>query len=90
MAPFLHLALWNANGLPNYVVYRFNHPNGTARGGSTMIIKRSIKHHPLNGHTQDFLQATRVSVEDSTGPLTVSPAYLPSKHCQTSPTSSFL
>jgi hypothetical protein len=44
------------------------------------IIKRSIKHHPLNSHTHDFLQATSLSVEDSTGPLTVSAVYLPPKH----------
>jgi hypothetical protein len=113
MTPFLHLALWNANGLhqhaeelktflslrnldimliskthftdksylrfPNYTVYHSNHPGGTARGGSTIIIKRSIKHHHLNNHTDDFLQATSVSVEDYTGPLMVSAVYLPPK-----------
>jgi exonuclease III len=112
MAPFLQLALWNANGLhqhaeelktflslrnidimlisethftdktypqlPNYTVYHSNHPAGTARGGSAIIIKRSIKHHQLN-HSEDFLQATSVSVEDYTGPLMVSAVYLPPK-----------
>jgi hypothetical protein len=66
--------------IPNYTVYHSNHPNGTAIDGSAIIIKRSIKHHPLNSHTQDFLQATSVSVEDSTSPLTVSAVYLPPKH----------
>jgi endonuclease/exonuclease/phosphatase family metal-dependent hydrolase len=66
--------------LPNYIVYHSNHPAGTARGGSAIIIKRSIKHHQLDSHTQDFLQATSVSVEDSTGPLTVSAVYLPPRH----------
>jgi hypothetical protein len=47
-----------------YAVYHSNHPNGTARGGSAIIIKRSIKHHPLPSHNQDFLQATCLSVED--------------------------
>jgi hypothetical protein len=65
--------------IPNYTVYHSNHPNGTARGGSAIIIKRSIKHHPLPNHNHDFLQATSVSVEDSTGPLTVSAVYLPPK-----------
>jgi hypothetical protein len=60
--------------IPNYAVYHSNHPNGTARFGNAIIIKRSNKHHPL---THDFLQATSVSVEDSTGPLTVSAVYLP-------------
>jgi hypothetical protein len=45
--------------LPNYTVYRTNHPAGTA-----IIIKNSIKHHQLNNYSQDFLQGTSVSVED--------------------------
>jgi hypothetical protein len=65
--------------LANYTVYHSNHPAGTARGGSAIIIKRSIKHHQLNNHSEDFLQATSVSVEDYTGPLTVSAVYLPPK-----------
>jgi hypothetical protein len=66
--------------IPNYAVYHSNHPNETARGGSAIIIKRSIKHHPFNSHTHDFLQATSVSVEDSTGTLTLSAVYLLPKH----------
>jgi hypothetical protein len=64
----------------NYAVYHSNHPNGTARGGSAIIIKRSFKHHPLPNHNLDFLQATCLSVEDTTGPLTVSAVYLPPRH----------
>jgi endonuclease/exonuclease/phosphatase family metal-dependent hydrolase len=41
------------------------------------IIKK--KHHQLNNHSEDFLQVTSVSVEDYTGPLTVSAVYLPPK-----------
>jgi hypothetical protein len=51
-----------------------------ARGGSAIIIKCFIKHHPLPNHNHDFLQATCLSVEDSTGPLTVWAVYLPPKH----------
>jgi hypothetical protein len=52
-----------------------------SRGGSAIIIKKnSIKHHQLNNCSQDFLQATRVSVEDSVGLLTISAVYLPPKH----------
>ena len=31
--------------IPNYSLYCTNHPIGTARGGSAVIIKNSIKHH---------------------------------------------
>jgi exonuclease III len=66
--------------LPNYNVYHANHPAGTARGGSAIVIKHFIKHHLHHSHTQDFLQATTVTVEDLSGPLTISAAYLPPGH----------
>jgi hypothetical protein len=54
-----------------------NHPAGTERGGTAIIIKNSIKHHQLNNYSQDFLQATSVSVEDLVSLLTISAVYLP-------------
>jgi hypothetical protein len=64
--------------LPNYTDYHSSHSAGTARDGSAIIIiKSSIKHHKLNNHSEDFLQATTVSVEDYTGLLSVSAVYLP-------------
>jgi hypothetical protein len=49
-----------------------NHPAGTARGGTAITVKNSIKHHQLINYSQDLLQATSVSVEDSVGLLTIS------------------
>jgi exonuclease III len=67
--------------LSNYTGYHTNHPAGTARGGTAIIIIRNtIKHHQLNNYSQNFLQATNVSVEDSVGLLTISAVYLPPKH----------
>jgi hypothetical protein len=43
------------------------------------IIKCSIKHRQRKNHSEYFLQATSVSVEDYTSPLTVSAVYLPPK-----------
>jgi hypothetical protein len=57
-----------------------NHPAGTARGGTAIIITNSIKHHQLNNSSQDFLQATSVLVEDSVGLITIWAVYLPPKH----------
>jgi hypothetical protein len=64
--------------LPNSAVYHTNHPAGSARGGTAIIIKKY--HHQLNNYSQDFLQATSVSVEDSVGLLTISAVYLPPKY----------
>jgi hypothetical protein len=46
--------------LPNYAVYHMNHPAGTVRGGTVIIIKHSIKHHQLHNYSLSFLQATCV------------------------------
>jgi hypothetical protein len=61
--------------LPNYTTYHTNHPAGTARGGTSIIIKNCNKHHQLNSYSQDILPATSVSVEDSVGCLSSSKAH---------------
>jgi exonuclease III len=66
--------------LPSYTAYHTINPAGTARGGTAIIIKNSIKHHQLNNYNQDFFQATSVLVEDSVGLLTISAVYLPHKY----------
>jgi hypothetical protein len=40
----------------------------------------SIKHHQPSNYSQDFLQASSVTVEATVGPLTISGVYLPPKH----------
>jgi hypothetical protein len=64
----------------HYTIYRTNHPAGTAREGTAIIIKNAIKHHPLPNYSPNYLQATSVSVEDSVGHLKITAAYLPPKH----------
>jgi hypothetical protein len=67
--------------LPKYTVYHTNHLPGTARGGTAIIIiKYSIKHHQLNNYSQNFLQGTCVSVQDSLGLLTISALYPPLRY----------
>jgi predicted porin len=66
--------------VPNYTVYRAKHPAGTARGGTYVIIKNSLKHHQLNNYSQNFRQATSVSVDYSVNLLTISAVYRPPNH----------
>jgi hypothetical protein len=66
--------------IPQYTLYHTNHPAGTARGGTAIILKSSIQHHPLNPYNQAFLQATSVDVKNTTGLLTISTVYLLPKH----------
>jgi hypothetical protein len=66
--------------IPHYSIYDTQHPDGTAHGGTAIIIKNSIKHH-LHGHySMAHLQATSVVVEDWIGPLTIAAVYCPPKH----------
>jgi hypothetical protein len=58
--------------IPLYTVYNTNHPAGTARGGTAIIIKTALPHHPLRNFNRDYLQATSVSVTTSVGPITIS------------------
>jgi hypothetical protein len=53
--------------LLKYCTNPTNHPVGTTRGGTVVIIKKYIKHHQLNNYSQDLLQATSVRVEDTVG-----------------------
>jgi hypothetical protein len=64
----------------SYAAYHMNHPAETARGGTAIMIKYYIKHHQPNSYSQDFLQATNVSVEDSVSLLNISDVYLPPRN----------
>jgi exonuclease III len=66
--------------LLNSTVYHTNHPAGTARGETAIIIKNSIQHHQLKGYCFDFLQTTTVSVVGSVGSLIISAVYIPPRH----------
>jgi hypothetical protein len=46
--------------IPNYTLYHTTHPEGTASGGTAIIIKNTIKHHPLPNYSCDYLQSTSV------------------------------
>jgi hypothetical protein len=62
--------------MPNYRVYSTNHPDGTARGGSAIIIKQSIKHHELAKYSLNNIQATSVTI----GELTIAAIYCPPRY----------
>jgi len=66
--------------IPRYTIYNTIHPDGTAHGGTAIIIKSIIKHHEIEKYEKDYLQATTVVVEDWLGPLTISAIYCPPKH----------
>lgn len=56
------------------------HPDGTAHGGSAILIKSKIRHHETRPYREDYFQATMVVVEDWMGPITISAVYSLPKH----------
>jgi hypothetical protein len=69
--------------LPHYSVYHTEHPDGTAHGGTAVIIRSSIAHHELAKFQQNFLQATTIEVFKLPTPLVISAVYCPPRHTLT-------
>ena len=44
--------------IPGYVIYDTQHPDGTAHGGTAIIIRNNLKHHVLPEYKTDCIQAT--------------------------------
>jgi hypothetical protein len=63
--------------LTDYKIYDSKHPDGTAHGGTAVIIRSSIKHHEVDKVSQIYMQATSVVVEDWSGAITFSAIYCP-------------
>ncbi|CAH2106651.1 unnamed protein product [Euphydryas editha] len=64
----------------NYNIYTTNHPDGTAHGGTAVVIRSSIEHYELPQLKTEHIQATSVSVQDKNGNFNVSSVYCPPKH----------
>ena len=54
-----------------YTTYVTNHPDGTAHGGTAVIVKSNIKHHELQPSDHDFIQATSININELDSGLTV-------------------
>lgn len=60
-----------------YDIYSTNHPAGTARGGTAIIIKSNIKHVVLNSYSENFLQSTAIQIYDKHGGINLASVYCP-------------
>lgn len=75
-----HLTERSVFRLTGFSIYCTNHPDGTAHGGTAILIKKSIKHHVLPEVKTEGIQATSISVSDWLGQLTLTSIYCPPKH----------
>lgn len=62
-----------------YTIYNTNHPSGSAHGGTAVLIKSNIKHHPLEPFATDKIQATLIKVSDKSSDITIAAVYCPPK-----------
>lgn len=63
-----------------YNTYHTEHPDGTAHGGTAIIIRSSIAHYELPKYEENYLQATTIQVCKLPAPITVSSVYCPPRH----------
>jgi transposase len=66
--------------IPNYTIYDTKHPDGTAHGGSAVIVNNKIKHYATEKYSYEHLQAASIVIEDYQGSMTISAIYCPPKH----------
>jgi len=63
-----------------YTIYNTQNPDGTAHGGTAIIIRNGIKHELHGNYYLEHLQATSVTMQDRIGPQTIEADYCPPKH----------
>lgn len=63
--------------IPGYRFYSTNHPDGKAHGGTGILIRARIKHHPHSTYAKPYLQSTSISVQSGNGLITLAAVYCP-------------
>jgi exonuclease III len=54
-----HFTTKNYFSIPRYKLYYTNHPEGTAHGGTAILIKETIEQYELLKYEEDSIQATQ-------------------------------
>lgn len=61
----------------NYNNYTTNHPAGSARGGTAILIKKEIKHTALDEYREKNIQSTAIKIEGKDGSIAIASIYCP-------------
>ena len=63
------------------ILYDTKHPDGTAHGGTAIIMRTTIEHHQLTMFHKDYIQATSIAIVGRKyAPIILSATYYPQKH----------
>lgn len=66
--------------LRNYNTYFTEHPDGTAHGGSAILIRKNLKHHAIPNFVTKQIQATNITVYTETWSFDASAIYFSPRH----------
>ena len=68
--------------VPRYKLSHTGHPDGTARGGTAILIKGTIVKYELLKYGEDSIQATSINVQGFPYEINVTAVYSPHQHNQ--------
>jgi exonuclease III len=75
-----HLTYKNYFRIPSYKLCHTTHQDGTAHGGTAILIKESIQHYELLKYQEESIQATSIKVKGFPYEITVAAVYCPPKY----------
>jgi hypothetical protein len=55
-----HCTIRTVLNIPNYSIYRCNHPDGTAHGGAAILIRMALQHYETPAYQTDKIQAANI------------------------------
>lgn len=75
-----HLTANSKLYIPDYTIHRSDHPDGTAHGGTAILIKSTLKHdiHPTVLTAQ--IQVTAIAIHTHNRSITIAAIYCPPRH----------
>lgn len=75
-----HLTDKNNFKIFGYRIYKNDHPNNKAHGGTAILIRNRIKHHPIHSNQSEEIQYTAINLMELGGPINIAAVYCPPKY----------
>ena len=75
-----HFTDKNYFSISRYKLFYTNHPDGTAHGGTAILIKETIEHYELLKYKEESIEVTSINVKRFPYEITITTIYCPSRH----------
>jgi hypothetical protein len=75
-----HFTTKNYFHIPRYKLYYTNHPDGTAQGGTAILIEETTEHYQQLQYEDESIQATSIKVNGFPYAITISAVNCPPIH----------